>query len=268
MKTSRAVDRAPRALVVLAGFGVGLLVVPFLGLVTKVEWGSFGSLVSTPEVRSALWLSFVTSVVAAVLAAVVGIPLAWVMARGRWRGRSVVRSLVLVPLVVPPVVAGVALLAAFGRTNGLVGEPLYDAFGLQFTFSSLGVIVAQAFVALPFLTLSAEAAFASLDVRSLDVAATSGAGPWRRMRLVVAAQCAPALVAGFAVAWARAIGEFGATITFAGNVEGRTRTVPLAVYALLESDPPAAYALSAVLLGVCVGVLVVLRGRWVGGIRP
>ena len=268
MTSSRAVDRAPRTLVVLAAVGVGLLVVPFIGLVTKVEWGSFWSLVSTAEVRSALWLSVVTSVVAAVVAAVVGIPLAWTLARGRWRGRSIVRSLVLVPLVVPPVVAGVALLAAFGRTDGVVGEPLYDLFGLQLTFSALGVVLAQAFVAVPFLTMSAEGAFASLDVRTLDVAATSGAGPWRRLWLVVVPHCAPALVAGFAVAWARALGEFGATITFAGNIDGRTRTVPLAVYALLDSDPPAAYALSAVLVAVCVGVLVALRGRWIGGIRP
>ena len=268
MRSSRRVDRSPRALVSLALLGVGFLVVPFVGLGTKVSWGSFASLVSTPEVRSALWLSLVTSVVAAVLACIIGIPLAWVLARGRWRGRTIVRSLVLVPLVVPPVVAGVALLAAFGRTDGLLGGPIYDVFGVQFTFSSVGVVLAQTFVALPFLALSAEAAFASLDVRSLDVAATSGAGPWRRMRLVVAAQCSPALVAGFAVAWARALGEFGATITFAGNIEGRTRTVPLAVYALLESDPPAAYALSALLLAVCIGVLVVLRGRWIGGLRP
>jgi molybdate transport system permease protein len=268
MTTRQITDRSPRGFVVAAAVGVALVALPLIGLLTKVEWSRFLSLLGDSVVRDALWLSIVTSIVATLLAGVCGIPLAWALARGTWRGRTVVRSLVLVPLVIPPVVGGVALLSAFGRTNGLVGEPLYSLFGIQFTFSLLGVVLAQSFVALPFLTLALEGAFASIGRASLDFAASCGAGPWRRLVLVVLPSVRPAVVGGFAVAWARALGEFGATVTFAGNIEGRTQTVPLAVYSLLETNAPAAYALSALLLLVCVAVLVALRGRWLGGIRP
>ena len=262
------IDRNPRGFSAFAGVGVALIGIPFVGLLARVDWSRFVSLLGEKTVRDALWLSILTSVMATVLAAACGIPLAWVLGRGSWRGRGFVRSLVLVPLVIPPVVGGVALLSAFGRTNGLVGEPLYSLFGLQFTFSFLGVVLAQSFVALPFLTLALEGAFASLGRSSLDFAASCGAGPWRRLVLVVFPSVRPAFVGGIAVAWARALGEFGATVTFAGNIEGRTQTVPLAVYSLLETNAPAAYALSALLLFVCVAVLVTLRGRWMGGIRP
>ena len=268
MTTPRSVDRSPRGFRVAAAVAVGLIALPLIGLLTRVEWSRFVSLLGDPTVRAALWLSLLTSLAATVVATVCGLPLAWALARGSWRGRSVVRSIVLVPLVIPPVVGGVALLSAFGRTNGLVGESLYSIFGVQFTFSALGVVVAQSFVALPFLTLSLEGAFASLNNQSLDFAATAGAGPWRRLFLVVLPSVRPAFIGGVAVAWARALGEFGATVTFAGNIEGRTQTVPLAVYSLLETNAPAAYALSALLLFVCVVVLVALRGRWLGGIRP
>lgn len=267
MKTSRSIDRNPRGFIIGAVLGVGLIAIPLVGLLSRVDWTRFLWLLGEQPVRSALWLSLVTSLTATGIAVVVGTPLAWSLARGSWRGRSVVRSIILVPLVVPPVVGGVALLAAFGRTNGLVGEPLYSILGLQFTFSSIGVVLAQAFVALPFLTLSLEGAFATLRSESLQFAATCGAGPWRRFVLVVVPSVRPAFVGGIAVAWARALGEFGATVTFAGNIEGRTQTVPLAVYSLLETNAPAAYALSALLLAVCGGVLIALRGRWLGGLR-
>ena len=268
MTIFRSVDRSPRGFRVAAAVAVGLIALPLIGLLTRVEWSRFVSLLGDPTVRAALWLSLLTSLAATVVATVCGLPLAWALARGSWRGRSVVRSIVLVPLVIPPVVGGVALLSAFGRTNGLVGESLYSIFGVQLTFSALGVVVAQSFVALPFLTLSLEGAFASLNNKSLDFAATAGAGPWRRLFLVVIPSVRPAFIGGVAVAWARALGEFGATVTFAGNIEGRTQTVPLAVYSLLETNAPAAYALSALLLFVSVIVLVALRGRWLGGIRP
>lgn len=268
MNTRRPVDRSPRGFRFAAALGVLLVALPLVGLLARVEWTRFVTLLGEPVVRDALWLSMVTSIVATIVAGACGIPLAWALARGSWRGRSVVRSIVLVPLVIPPVVGGVALLSAFGRTNGLIGEPLYSVFGIQFTFSLLGVVLAQSFVALPFLTLALEGAFASLGRSSLDFAATSGAGPWRRLILVVLPSVRPAVLGGFAVAWARALGEFGATVTFAGNIEGRTQTVPLAVYSLLETNAPAAYALSALLLFVCVAVLVALRGRWLGGVRP
>lgn len=266
--TTRPVDRSPRVFVVAAVLGAALIVVPLIGLLAKVSWSDLGTLLGAHNVRAAIWLSVVTSLVASALACVLGVPLGWVLARQRARGVGLLRSVVIVPLVVPPVVGGVALLAAFGRTKGLVGGVLYDWFSVQFTFSALGVIFAQTFVALPFFALTLEGAFAAMNMSSNDFAATCGAGPWRRFRLVTFVQVRPAFFAGLALAWARALGEFGATVTFAGNIEGRTQTVPLAVYSLLESDPPAAYALSAVLLVVCVTVLVVLRGRWVGGLRP
>lgn len=268
MKNPRSIDRSPRAFVVAATLGVAVIVVPLIGLLTKVAWADLWSLLGSSRVREAIWLSLVTSLVASVLACILGVPLGWVLARRRLRGAGLVRSIVIVPLVVPPVVGGVALLAAFGRTNGLIGSMLYDWFSIQFTFSALGVILAQTFVALPFFALTLEGAFAAMSMTSNDFAASCGAGPWRRFRLVTFVQVRPAFFAGLALAWARALGEFGATITFAGNIEGRTQTVPLAVYSLLESDPPAAYGLSAVLLVVCVVVLVALRGRWVGGLRP
>lgn len=268
MRTRRIVDRDPRGFLPAGALGVALVAVPLVGLLVRVDWSRFVALLGEPNVRSAVWLSVVTSLVATLVATAFGLPLAWALARGSWRGRGIVRSIVLVPLVMPPVVGGVALLSAFGRTDGLVGEPLYSLLGVQFTFSALGVVVAQSFVALPFLTLSLEGAFAQLGRASLEFAATCGAGPWRRLALVVVPSIRPAFVGGVAVAWARALGEFGATVTFAGNIEGRTQTVPLAVSALLETNPSAAYALSALLLVVCVVVLVALRGRWLAGVRP
>ena len=193
-------------------------------------------------------------------------PLAWVLARGTFPGRALVRALVLLPMVLPPVVGGVALLYAFGRSNGLVGPWLYDTFGIQFTFSKSGVILAETFVAMPFLVITVEGGLRSIDTRYEDAAATLGAGRFTTFRRVTLRLLAPSLIAGIALAWARALGEFGATITFAGNIQGRTQTTPLAVYLLLETQPAAAIALSLVLLAVSVVVLVSLRDRWFGSI--
>jgi molybdate transport system permease protein len=170
----------------------------------------------------------------------------------------------MLPMVLPPVVGGVALLGAYGKSSGLVGGLMYDALSLQLTYSPLGVVIAEAFVALPFLVMAVESGLRSLDPRFEESAATMGLGPSKRFLKVTLRLLAPSLIAGVAVAWARALGEFGATITFAGNIEGRTQTTPLAVYLLLESDPEAAYALSFVLLAICVAVLVAMRGSWMG----
>jgi molybdate transport system permease protein len=178
-----------------------------------------------------------------------------------FRGRSLVRGLVLLPLVLPPVVGGVALLSAFSR-RGLVGSYLYDWFGVQLTFSTAGAILAETFVALPFFVITAEAGLRSVDRRLEDVASTLGASPARVRREVTLPLVAPSLVAGAVLAWARALGEFGATITFAGNVAGRTQTLPLAVYLQLDSNPEVAVALSLVLLAVSLVVIVALRERW------
>ena len=204
---------------------------------------------------------------ATVLSVTLGFPVAWALARWRFPGRAVVRALVLVPLVLPPVVGGVALLSAFGRT-GLVGRYLFDWFGVQLTFSTLGAVLAGTFVALPFFVLTAEVGLRGIDRRYEEVATTLGAGPRATVGRVTLPMLMPSMVAGAVLAWARALGEFGATITFAGNIEGRTRTLPLAVYLLLDTDPEVALALSAVLLVLSLTVIVALRDRWTAGMGP
>jgi molybdate transport system permease protein len=242
---------------------VAFVTVPLLGLLQRTAWRELWSELTTDQALDALRLSLVCSLSATALAVVLGLPLAWMLARTALPGRSLVRGLVLVPMVLPPVVGGVALLSAFSR-RGLVGEWLYDALGVQLTFSTAGAVMAEAFVALPFFVITAEAGLRSMDRRYEDVAATLGAGAGMSFRRVTLPLIAPSLVAGAVLAWARALGEFGATITFAGNIEGRTRTLPLAVYGALESRPESAVALSLVLLAVSLVVLVALRDRWLG----
>ena len=253
--------------VLLAIGGVAFIAAPLFGLVQRTPWSSVTDQLTSSTSLAALRLSLVTSLASASLALVLGLPLAWVLARHRFPGRRLVRALVTVPLVLPPVVAGVSLLAVFGRNDGIVGRALFDLFGTQLTFSPLGVVVAQAFVAMPFFVLAAEAGIVGVDRRFEEVALTLGARPRFVVVGVVLRLASPALGAGMIVAWARALGEFGATITFAGNIEGRTQTLPLAVYVLLESDPQAAFALSIVLIAIAIGVLVALRGRYLGGAK-
>jgi molybdate transport system permease protein len=236
-----------------AAGAVALVVLPLAGLLARAPWSTLAGDVAAPEVREALRLSLVTSFAALLLCVVVGVPLAWVLARSRLPGLGLVRAVVLLPMVMPPVVGGVALLFAFGR-GGLVP--------LRLPFTTAGAVLAEAFVALPFLVLATEAGLRQLDPRFEDAAATLGAGPWRRFVHVTLPLLAPSLAAGAAVCWARALGEFGATITFAGSLPGRTRTLPLAVYTTLQTDRDAAIALSLVLLAVSVLVIAGLRGRW------
>lgn len=245
----------------LAALAVALVALPIVGLLTRASWGTLFDDLRSPAATTALQLSLTTSLAATALAIVLGLPLAWLLARSELPGRSVVRALVLLPMVLPPVVGGVALLSAFSRRSPLGGW-LYDAFGLQLTFSPAGVVLAQAFVALPFFVITVEAALRQSDPRYEQVAAGLGASRAVAFRRVTLPLVAPALVAGAVLAWARALGEFGATITFAGNIDGRTRTLPLAVYLALEGDRDAAIALSMLLLAISFGVLVVLRDRW------
>src|SRR4051794_35854839 len=240
-----------------------VLGMPLVGLVRQVEWGSLIDDLSTPEATDALRLSLVCSLWATFFAVVLGVPLAWVLARVAFPGRSVVRALTLLPMVVPPVVGGVGLFYAFGR-DGLVGQYLWEWFGLQLTFSTAGAIMAETFVAMPFLVITVEAALRSVDPRYEEAGATLGAGRFEVFRRVTVPLIRPGLIAGAALAWARALGEFGATITFAGNIQGRTQTMPLAVYLLLEAHPQVAIGLSVVLVVVCVAVLALLRDRWLG----
>ena len=250
---------APLLLAAPAALGLALVLLPMAALLSRTPWTRLGSLLGSVGVQQALLLSLRCTAAAVVVCLLLGVPLAWVLARSSLPGRRLLRGLVTVPLVLPPVVGGVALLLAFGR-RGLLG-PLLVESGTVPAFTSYGVVIAESFVALPFLVLAVEGALAGLDRSAEDVAATLGARPLRTFLSVTLPAVAPSVGTGVALAAARALGEFGATITFAGSLPGATQTVPLAVYQLLEDDPPAAYALSAVLLLVSVGLVIGLRTR-------
>jgi molybdate transport system permease protein len=237
-----------------------------VGLLIKAPWSTLPDRLFSADVWQALRLSLVCATLATALCLLLGVPLAWLLARGGLPGRSVIRAFVTVPLVLPPVVGGVALLLVLGR-RGLVGQHLDTWFGVSLPFTTAGVVVAEAFVAMPFLVISVEGALRAADPRYEEAAATLGAGRWLTFRRVTLPSIAPGVVAGTVLCWARALGEFGATITFAGNFPGRTTTMPLAVYLALETDPEVAVVLSLVLLLVSVVVLASLRERWIGGLR-
>ncbi len=238
-----------------------MFAIPFLGLLARVPWSELPSLLTNDVVTDALRLSMLTSLSATGIALVLGVPLAWLMSRVEFPGRWLVRGIVTLPLVLPPVVGGAALLFALGR-RGLVGEPLNQATGLLLPFSTWGVVVANTFVAMPFLVITVEGALSNLDRRFEGAAATLGASRWTVLRRVTLPMIGPSLVAGLVLTWARALGEFGATITFAGNLQGRTQTLPLAVFVALESDRDTAVALSLIMVIVSLAVLIGLRERW------
>ena len=241
--------------------GLAVFLIPFLGLLSRVPWSDLLGLFAGDVVTDALRLSVITSLAATAIAFVIGIPLAWLLARVDFPGRALARGLVVLPLVLPPVVGGAALLFALGR-RGLIGAPLAQATGLVLPFSIWGVIIANTFVAMPFLVITVEAALRNLDQRYEGAASTLGAGRWTVLRRVTLPMITPALIAGLVLTWARALGEFGATITFAGNLQGRTQTLPLAVFVALESDRDTAVALSLLMVVVSLIVLIVLRERW------
>lgn len=248
-------------LLVLVAAVAGLFALPLLGLVLRTPWGDLVEQLRSPGVRAALWLSAWCPVVATICALVLGLPVAVWLAAGGGAVRSTVRVLVTLPMVMPPVVGGIALLVAFGR-NGFVGAWLARWFDVGLPFTSAGVVVAATWVAMPFFVLTAEAGLRSFDRRFADAAATLGAGRPRVFCMVTLPMVLPSLRAGLVVAWARALGEFGATITFAGNLAGHTRTMPLAVYVALESEPETAIALSLLLVALSAAVLFALRDRW------
>ena len=241
--------------------GALFLLVPLAGLLIRAPWNGLPGILADSQVLDALRLSLVCASAATAVSLVLGVPLAWVLARSQARGISVLRALVTLPLVLPPVVGGVALLLAFGR-QGILGRLLDQWTGITLPFTTAGVILAETFVAMPFLIITVEGAFRASDRGFEEAAATLGASRLTVFRTVTLPLIAPSLLAGAVLCWARALGEFGATITFAGNFPGRTQTMPLAVYLALESDPEAAIALSLVLLVVSIAVLVGLRGRW------
>ncbi len=241
--------------------GAALFVIPLVGLLLRTPWRDLPSLLSSDVVLDALRLSLLTSVLAAVVSLLLGVPLAWLLARVEFPGRHVVRSVVTLPMVLPPVVGGAALLFALGR-RGIVGEPINDATGFLLPFSVWGVIVANTFVAMPFLVITVEGALNSIDQRYEAAATSLGASRLTVFRRVTLPMIAPSIRAGVLLAWARALGEFGATVTFAGNLQGRTQTLPLAVFVALESDRDTAVAISLLLVAVSLVVLVTMRDRW------
>jgi molybdate transport system permease protein len=258
----RAGRRLPVVLVLPALIGLAFLVVPLAGLLIRAPWSTLGDQLFSEEVGQALTLSLVCASTATAICLVLGVPLAWLLARSDLPGRGVLRALVTVPLVLPPVVGGVALLLVLGR-RGIVGQYLDAWFGISLPFTTTGVVLAEAFVAMPFLVIAVEGALRGADPRYEEAAATLGASRWLTFRRVTLPSIAPGIVAGTVLCWARALGEFGATITFAGNFPGRTTTMPLAVYLALETDPGAAIVLSIVLLLLSVTILVSLRDRWI-----
>jgi molybdate transport system permease protein len=240
---------------------LAFLLLPLLALLVRAPWRSLPEQLSSTEVWQALQLSLVSATAATAVSLVLGVPLAWLLARTEFPGRGLVRALVTLPLVLPPVVGGVALLLALGR-NGVIGRWLDAWFGITLPFTTAGVVLAEAFVAMPFLVISVEGTLRAADPRYEEAATTLGASRFTAFRRVTLPLIAPGIAAGAVLAWARALGEFGATITFAGNFPGRTQTMPLAVYLALQNDPDAAIALSLVLLTVSIAVLAALRDRW------
>ncbi|KRF26599.1 ABC transporter permease [Phycicoccus sp. Soil803] len=247
----------PAWVFVPAAVGATFVVLPLVAMLTRVEWGSFGSLITSESSRAALALSLRTSLASTVLCILFGVPMALVLARTEFRGQSIARSLVLLPLVLPPVVGGIALLYTFGR-KGLLGHSI-EVLGLQIAFSTTAVVMAQTFVALPFLVVSLEGALRTGGQRFEEVAATLGARPTTVFLRVTLPLVLPGLASGAVLAFARALGEFGATITFAGSLQGVTRTLPLEIYLQRETDPQAAVALSLVLVVVATVVIALTR---------
>jgi molybdate transport system permease protein len=256
-------ERAPFWIAVLAALGAAFFIVPLLGLVVRTPWGDAWRSLTSPDTLEALRLSIVASLTSTAVALVLGVPLAWVYARIEFPGKAVLRALTTLPMVLPPVVGGIALLLAFGR-RGLLGQWLDSAFGITLPFTTAGVVFAETFVAMPFLVLTVEAGLRSMDRRYEEAARTLGARRWTVLSRVTLPLIAPSLAAGAVLCWARALGEFGATITFAGNFPGVTQTMPLAVYLLLETNPEGSFILSLLLLLVSLAVLVGLRHRWLG----
>ncbi len=253
----------PTPVLALAVVAVVFFALPLIGLLWRAPWSNAWGYLTEENALTALRLSLICSLWATLLSVVFGVPLAWLLARVEFHGRGVVRALCTLSMVLPPVVGGVALFFALGR-RGLVGQYLDRWFDFRLPFTTAGVVVAQTFVAMPFLVITLESALRQLDQRVEDASRTLGASRWYTFRRVTLPAIRPALVAGGVLAWARALGEFGATITFAGNFPGTTQTMPLAVYLALETNPEQAIVLALLLIAISFAVLVGLRDRWFG----
>ena len=252
--------RLPLGITIAAAVGALFVVLPVVALVVRAPWEGFGQILTSEGAGTALRLSIVVSLAAAALSLLFGVPLAWVLARTNLPGRSVLRAIVVLPVVLPPVVGGIGLLMALGR-EGIVGAWVFDTFGVQITFTTWAAVIAATFVSMPLVVLATEAGLRSIDQRYERAAAALGGRPRYVMRRIVLPMLGPQLAAGAVLAWARALGEFGATITFAGNLAGRTQTLPLAVYQVRTTDPGAAIVLSLILVALSITVLVSMRDR-------
>jgi molybdate transport system permease protein len=245
----------------LAALAALFFLFPLIGLVSGAPWGNMVSVITSKTSLDSLRLSVIASLSSTALALLFGFPLAWLLARGRFPGKAVLRGLTTLPMVLPPVVGGIALLLAYGR-RGIVGEPLNSATGVSLPFSLPGVIVAESFVAMPFFVITAESGLRSMNTKLEDAARSLGAGRLTVFRRVTLPLIWPALAAGLVLTWARALGEFGATITFAGNLPGKTQTLPLAIYISNSSNRmDEAIALSLILVLVSLVVMIFRRDR-------
>jgi molybdate transport system permease protein len=263
------VSRRPLiGLVIPAAVAILFIALPLIGLLAHVDWSTLPAQLVSTDVLTSLRLSLECSVIAVAISLVIGVPLAYLLARTAIPGRRVIRGLVTLPLVLPPVVGGIALQTAFGTTTP-IGTVLHNVFGIVLPFSTAGAAMAEAFVGFPFLVITVEAGLRSRDDHYEEVAATLGARPWRRFWRVTLPLAAPSIAAGAALCWARALGEFGATITFAGSFPGTTETLPIAAYSSFEGSGQIgeAITLSLLLLAISILVLVVLRDRWLGALR-
>ncbi|HEX2212651.1 MAG TPA: ABC transporter permease [Mycobacterium sp.] len=255
----------PAWIYVPAAAGAVFVVLPLVAMLARIEWAQFIPLVTSESSRSALLLSLKTAAASTVVCLAVGVPMATVLARSTFRFLKYLRPLILLPLVIPPVVGGIALLYTFGR-QGLLGREL-DVLGIRIAFTTAAVVLAQSFVSLPFLVVSLEGALRSADSHYEQIAATLGARPTTVLRTVTLPLVLPGLASGAVLAFARSLGEFGATLTFAGSLQGVTRTLPLEIYLQRETDADAAVALSVLLIAVAAVVVLVTGGRRLGGLR-
>ncbi len=249
----------PAGIAVLAAMGALFVTLPLVALLVRTPWSDLSGSLSRSGAWTALRVSLVVSLAAAALSVLLGVPLAFVLARSRVPGRALLRAVALLPLVLPPVVGGIALLAALGR-SGMIGRLLAHA-GIQLTFTTAGAVLATAFVSMPLVVLAAEAGLRAIPPGFEEAARASGASRLYTLRRVTLPMLRPQIVAGAVLAWARALGEFGATITFAGNLPGRTQTLPLAVFVAQQNDPGGAVATSLILVAVSIAVLVLMRKR-------
>ncbi|MFD6812800.1 ABC transporter permease [Enteractinococcus coprophilus] len=249
----------PSSAIVVAVLAGAFFVLPFIALLAGITWSDLPELLTSRSALDALWLSLRTASAATAICIVFGVPLALVLARSNFPGRTLMRSVVLVPLVIPPVVAGIVLTEAFGR-RGLIGEQL-SALGIDIAFTTAAVVLAQTFVSLPFMVTTLESHLASSGEHYERVALSLGSSKWRTFWTVTLPLLRPGLVSGVVLTFARALGEFGATITFAGSLQGTTRTMPLEIYLAREADPDAAVALSLVLILIAVLVIAVAYFR-------